>query len=98
MRFADGCPVNGAVRLDFDVVFDHGDASLENFVPAAVRLTREAKAVAADDDSILKQDSISDAAFFANACMRMSEKIVADSRAAINGDEAVQHGICANFN
>jgi hypothetical protein len=30
--------------------------------------------------------------------MRMSEKIVANSRAAINGDEAVQHGIPADFN
>ena len=53
VRLADRRPINRALRLNFDVVFDYRDSRLAHLVPVPVRLAREAEAVAADDDSIL---------------------------------------------
>jgi hypothetical protein len=89
--------VNRAVRLNFDVVANHRDSRLSHFFPFPVCFSREAEAVAADDHSVLQQDAVSDAAVLADARVRVSEEIVADFRAAIDRDEAVQYGVRADL-
>ena len=97
LRLADGGAVNRAVRLNFDVVANHRDSRLSHFFPFPVCFSREAEAVAADDHSVLQQDAVSDAAVLADARVRVSEEIVADFRAAIDRDEAVQYGVRADL-
>ena len=91
LRFADGRAVDRAVRLDFHVVADHRDSRLAHLVPLTARLAGEAEAVAADDDAVLQQHAIADAAILPDARVRVCEEIVADARPAINGNKAVQH-------
>jgi len=93
LRLADGGAVDGAMRLDFDVVPDHRDPGLAHLMPPPVRFAGEAEAVAADDDPIVKQDTVPNAAIFTNARMRVGEEIVADVRASIDSHEAVQHRV-----
>jgi len=76
MRFADGCAVNGAVRLDFDVVFDDGDAALDNLLVRSVSALGEAKTVATDDCAVLERDTVADTAELTHYGVRMSQKIV----------------------
>ncbi len=59
-RLADGGAVDAGVGLDFDVVFQDGGAGLQHFVPAAVRLLGEAKAIRADDDAVLQDDAVAE--------------------------------------
>src|SRR5271154_1617311 len=96
-RLTDGGAVDAGVGLDFNVVFQDGGASLQHFVPAAVRLLGEAKTIRADDGAILQDDAVADAAMFANHGMRVGEEMVADFCAVIDGNEAVQNGCRANF-
>ena len=88
-RFADGGAVDAGVGLNFDVVFENRGAGLQHLVPAAVLLLGEAEAIAADDRAILQDDAIADAAEFANHSVGMGEEMIADFRAAINGNKAV---------
>ncbi len=55
----------------------------------------EAETVTADDHAVLQDHAIADAAIFAHDRMRVSEEVVPDARAAIDGHEAVQHGVAA---
>src|SRR5271156_2360378 len=48
VRFAHGSPVERTIRLYLHVVADHSDASLRNFVPAAISLLGKAEAVRTD--------------------------------------------------
>ena len=52
-RFADGGAVDAGVGLNFDVVFEHGGARLDDFVPGAVLAFGEAEAVGSDDCAVL---------------------------------------------
>ena len=49
------------LRADLDVVFDHHVGELRNLQMRAVRLPREAEAVAADDGAVLHDHAIADA-------------------------------------
>lgn len=95
-RFAYGSAINGAVGLDFDVIFDDRRAHLLHFAPAAVFLARKAEAVCPDDGAILQNDAIADLAIFADDGMTVREEIVSDARAAIDAYEAVQNGMAAD--
>ncbi len=95
-RLADRGAVDGGVRLNFDIVADDGGTGLADFVPAPVGFAGESEAVTADDDAILQQDAMADAAIFADTGVGVGEKIVADARAAINRNEAVQDSVIAN--
>ena len=67
--FADRGAIDGAMRLNFDVIADDGDSALAHLVPGAVGLAREAEAVAADYDAVLKEDAMADAAVLAHGAM-----------------------------
>ena len=92
-RLADGGAVDAGIGLDLYVVADHSDSRLRHFVPAAVALFGETEAIAADDHAVLQHHAIANAAAFAHDGMRVREKVVANARAAIDGDEAVQDGV-----
>ena len=93
--FAYRGAIDCTLRLDFNVIADDGDSALAHFVPRAIGLAREAEAVAADYDSVLDQDAMADAAVLAHGAVRVGEEIVADCRASIDGDEAVQHDVAS---
>jgi len=57
----------------------------------------KSKPVSADNHPVLQDHAIPDAAILAYYSMGMGEEVVADLRAAIDSDEAVQHGMTANF-
>ena len=82
---------------DFDVIADDRDSALAHFVPRAIGLAREAEAVAADYDSVLEQDVMADAAVIRVPRVRVGEEVVAEFRAAIDRDKAVQHGVASDF-
>src|ERR1700722_5490155 len=92
-RFADGGAVHDALGLNLNIVFDHRGTRLANFVPASINLARKPVAVTSNHDSVLQENTISDARAFAHADMGMGEKIVANFYPAINSHEAMQHGV-----
>ncbi len=94
---ADRRAVDCAMRLNFHVVGDHRDSRLAYLVPAPIGLAGKAEAVASDDGAILQEYAAADAAMFADAGMRVREKIVANCRAAINRDKAVKHGVAPDL-
>src|SRR5450759_4952542 len=55
---ADAGAVHASVGLDFDVTFDNRWSGLRNFFPSLLFVLGEAKAVGADDDSILEDDVV----------------------------------------
>ena len=87
----------GGMGLDFDVVADDGDARLTHLVPVAAGFARKTETVAADDDAVLQQHAMAEAAVFADAGVGVGEEIVADARAAINRDETVQDRMVPDF-
>src|SRR3984957_20887499 len=52
--FAHGGAVDHAVRLNFHVVLDDGDAGLAHLVPASVGVARKTIAIAADRHAVLQ--------------------------------------------
>src|SRR5436190_2177803 len=53
--FADASAVDAGVRLHLHVVSNHDSGGLRNLVPSSLRSLGKAKAIRADDDSILQQ-------------------------------------------
>src|SRR5882762_9356197 len=94
---ADSRAINASVGLHLDVIFQYGRTRLLHLVPTAVLLLGETQAIAADHNSVLKNDAVADAAKFANHRMGMGEEVVANFRASINGDKAVQHGVATDL-
>ena len=94
--FADSGAVDAGVGLDLDVVLEDRWTGLLHFVPGAVALFGETKAICADDDSVLEDDAIADLAEFAHDGMGVREEVVADAGALINGDMAVEDGVAAD--
>src|SRR5580692_3270061 len=97
LGFAYRGAIDCALGLDFDIVADDRDSALAHFVPGSVGLPREAEAVAADYDSVLKQDAMADAAVLTHGAVRVGEEILADFRAAIDRYKAVQHGVAPDL-
>src|SRR5580658_2072134 len=85
--------VDASVGLHLDVVFKDSRAGLLHFIPGAVFLFGEAQAIAADDGPVLEDDAVSDLAKFPDYGVGMSEEVVADAGALVDGDEAVQDGV-----
>ena len=90
------CAVDARIRLDLHIVFEHGDARLQDLVPPLVRLPREAEPVSADHHAVLQDYPVPDAAPFPNHRVRMREEVVSDAHVAINAHKAVQHGISSD--
>ena len=95
--FSYGGTVNAGICLDFDFVLEYGWAGLLHLVPSSVFLLGKAKAVSADDGAVLQNDTISDAAKFANHSVRVREEIIADLNALIDVDETVQNGVLTDL-
>lgn len=95
--FTDGSAVDAGVGLDFDVIFKDCRSRLLHFVPGSVALLGKTKSIAADDDTVLKDDAIADLAEFSDDGMGVGEEIIADARALVNGDKAVKHGVAADM-
>ncbi len=72
--FSDGGAIDAGVGLHLDVVLENGWAGLLHLVPRAVFLLGKAKAVAADDRTVLQDDAISNAAELANHGVRVCKK------------------------
>src|SRR5262249_39528426 len=92
-RFPNRGTVDAGVGLNFHIVFEHGRARLRHLVPGAVFLFGEAQTVAADDDAVLQDYAVANAAVFANDCVGVGEEVIADSNTAIERDETVKHGV-----
>src|ERR1700722_13230901 len=63
-RLADRGAVHNALGLNLNIVFDHCGAGLADFVPASISLARKPVAVTSNHDSVLQENSISDARAF----------------------------------
>src|SRR5690242_6387203 len=94
--FSNGSAIHAGVGLDFDIIFKNRGARLLHFVPGSVLLLGETEAVASDDGAILQNHAIAYAAKLANNRMRMCEEIVADARALIDGNEAMENRVAAD--
>ena len=92
-RFAHGGAVDRGQALDLDIVFDHRDAGLHDFVVRAVGALGESEAIAADDHAVLQNHAMADAAELAHHGMGMRQEIVADLRAFVDHDVRMQHGV-----
>jgi hypothetical protein len=95
--FSHGGAVDAGVGLHLDVVFKYSWTGLLHLVPRAVFLLGEAKAVAADDRSVLQDDAVSDTTEFAHHGVGVGEEIIANAGTLVNGDETVQNGIAADM-
>src|SRR6185437_5790318 len=93
--FAHGRAVDRSEGLNLNVVFDYGDAALNDFVMRPIGALGESKAVAAHDDAVLQGDAMADAAELANHCMRMRIKVFADDGSIVNHHVRPQHRIPA---
>src|SRR6266403_6071045 len=89
----DGSPVDTRVSLHLDVVFEHGGPRLKHLVPSPVSLFGKTKSVAANHHAVLQYDPVAKAAKFTHDGVRVREEIIADLRAPIDRNEAVQHGV-----
>src|SRR5712692_812470 len=88
--------VHARIGLHFDVIFEDGWPGLRHFVPGAIFLFREAKAISPNDCPVLENYAVSDTAEFADDGMRVGEKVVADLSAAVDTHETVQDGVPAD--
>ena len=82
-RLADRRAVYGSERLNLDVILDHGDPALHDFVMLPIRRLSESKTVATHDHSVLQRHAVTYAAEFAHHGMGMRQEVVADLRARI---------------
>src|SRR5258708_28307893 len=95
--FADAGAVDAGVGLNFHVVFDDDRGGLRDLVPVPVVSFGEAEDIGADNDSVVQQDVVADAAVLADYGVRVGEKIVADLYAAIDDCVRQQHGMVADL-
>ena len=93
--FADRGAVHGGERLDFDIVLNHGGAGLGDFVVGSLVGLGESVTVAADDDVVLKDDAMSDAAEFPDDGSGMGDEIIADLRAFVDDGVGMEDGAAA---
>jgi hypothetical protein len=103
---ADVGAVDAGSGLDLDVVGDLDVAGLDDFVPAGSLIAGfvfasfvfgETEAVGADDDGVLQEDIVSDAAEFADYYVSVGEEVVADFYSAIDGCVRQQDGVVADL-
>ena len=91
-----GGAVDRGERLYLDVVFDHSNPGLHDLVVRAVRALSEAVSVAADNDPVLQDHTIADAAVFAHGDVRMRVEIVADLGAFVDDHVRMQDRVAAD--
>src|SRR5262249_37312166 len=89
-RFADGRSIDRAVRADLDVVLDDDGGGLRDLEMRAIRLLREAEALAADDHAVVEDDAVTDNGPLADRGMRANHAVVADGGAGANRDVWIQ--------
>ncbi len=93
---ADSGAVDAGVGLDFDVVFDDDGAGLEDFVPGAIVLAGEAEAVGTDDDTVLQDDVVADAAELADDGVGVGEEVVSDGNVGVEDNVGKDDGVVAD--
>ena len=72
--------VDRGQRADLDVVLDHHDADLRDLLVAALRVLREAEAVAADHGAVLHDHAVAQAAALAHLHARVQHAVLARPR------------------
>src|SRR5437763_15536898 len=77
-------PINAGICLHLHVVANEDGRGLRNFVPAPLGGLRKSKSVAANDDAVLEEHIIADAAMFAHDRVRVGEEIICNFHSAIN--------------
>ena len=95
--FAYAGSVDAGVGLNFHVVFDYDWSWLRNLVPLSVVSLGEAKSVGTDDDSVVQQDVVADAAVLADHNVSVREEVAADLYAAIDYRVREQHCMIADL-
>jgi hypothetical protein len=91
-RLANGWPIDGGVRANLHVVFDHDDRVLGNLDVLTGRRRHESEAVAADHRAILDDDPMSEDGALADRHSRVQHAVIADLHAWPNDDVRVDHG------
>src|SRR5215472_4322852 len=95
--FTDRGAVHASIGLHFDVVLKHGRPGLDHLVPSPVLPLGEAKAVTADNRAVLQNDAVAKAAMLAHNGVGVSDEVVTNLGSSIDGNEAVEDRMAANF-
>ncbi len=95
-RFSYAGSVYAAVGLDFDRVLQNRRTGLRNFMPSALTIFCKAKAVRANNCSILQQNMVAQAAVFSNNRMRMGKKVMSNSHVWIDHHMGQQNAVVAD--
>src|SRR6266511_4128538 len=74
---SEGCPVDGGVRADFDIVLDHHDPCLGN-LDALITAAGVAKTIATDDHARVKNDPVPQTAPLAHDDVGMKHALRTD--------------------
>src|ERR1700755_1271348 len=80
------CAIDAGVRLYLDVVADAHRTGLRNLLPGTVVTLGEAKAITADDDTVLEDNVIAEDATFADDRVGMSKEVASRHDAGIDDD------------
>src|SRR5262245_19519845 len=96
-RFSDRCAIDGGVRADLDIVFQHDDSGLNDLVVTAVGLLGVTEAVRADPRAVLQNDIVSNPAELTHRGMRVRFEVVADSCATRDVDERVKRAVASDY-
>ena len=91
--FPDSGAVDRGVSGNFDVIFEHNDSGLDNFIVGAVVFLRISKPVGSDFCAVLKSDVIADNAELANADVRICLEVVSNDDAAANVNEWMNYAV-----
>src|SRR5215472_5694034 len=90
-------PVDAAVSLDLNIVFDDYLARLRNLVPLPTVVGGKTKTIRADHHSVMEQDVVADLTALADGHMGMGEKVAADFHIAINHHVREQGAVFADL-
>ena len=90
--------IDAGVCLYFHFIFDDGWTRLDDFVPFAIIVLREAKSIRADHSAILQDHTVSQDAVLAHDSMSMSKEVVANASARINDNMRKQRSMIPYLN
>src|SRR5262249_37435408 len=95
-RGPDGCPVDGSVGANFDVVLDDHGSSLHDLARRATGAHDVSKAVTAKDAATVQDDTMPDADALAHGDVRIGAETVTDVDLRVKHDVRVKAGAVAD--
>ncbi len=94
--FTNAGAIDAGIRLHLDVIFQHRRAGLRDLFPA-IAIAGKAEAVAANDDAVLQDDVVAQAAVFTHDRVGVCEEVVANACSAIDDHVRQEYGVVANL-